>query len=285
MTGSKEKERNILKDVKCFILDMDGTFYLGDKLFDGSLDFIWLLEKYGKEFYFYTNNSSKNAVFYQNKLKRMGCNLERDKIIVSNDVIIEHLKNCQPGKKIFLLGTEYLVSDFINAGIEVVEANADIVVVGFDTSLRYERVAKACDFIRQGKPFLAVHPDYNCPTETGFIPDCGSICAMITASTGITPTFFGKPAKPTLQYILNKTGFREKEIAFIGDRLYTDIAIGEGNEAVTLLVLSGETKEKDLAQSKYKPTLIFNSLKEIKNTLHEVYEAGHQTDDTCNAHG
>jgi glycerol-1-phosphate dehydrogenase [NAD(P)+] len=266
-----DQSKNILKDVKCFILDMDGTFYLGNRLIAGSLDFIELLKKCSKGFYFYTNNSSKNAGFYQNKLRGMGCDLERDKIIVSNDVIIEHLKKCLPDKKIFLLGTEYLLSDFVNAGIEVVEDNADVVVVGFDTSLRYERVAKACDFIRHGKQFMAIHQDLNCPTEDGFIPDCGSICAMITASTGITPTFFGKPTKHTLQYILNKTGYKENEIVFIGDRLYTDIAIGDGNEAFTMLVLTGETKEDDLAQSKYKPTLVFSSLLEIKNTLQEIY--------------
>ncbi|WP_094551918.1 HAD-IIA family hydrolase [Petroclostridium xylanilyticum] len=266
-----QNTKEILKKVKCFILDMDGTFYLGDKLIDGSIDFINSLGKYNKEFYFFTNNSSKNAEFYQNKLKKMGCNVEDGKVLISNQVIIKHIKQYMPGKKVYLLGTEYLLSDFTKAGIEITEDVPDLVVVGFDTTLQYDRLSKACDFIRNGIPVLAVNPDFNCPTEKGFIPDCGSICALITASTGVVPVFFGKPSQYTLQYILDYTGFQEREIAFIGDRLYTDMAIGKDNEAVTILVLSGETKEEDLAKSNIKPNLVFNSLKEIKAVLDEIY--------------
>ncbi|AJQ28664.1 HAD-IIA family hydrolase [Pelosinus fermentans] len=260
----------VLKQIKCFILDLDGTVYLGKKVLDGSMDFLEILGEKNIQFKFFTNNSSKNAKFYVKKIRNMGYDAKDDMMLISNQVIISHIQNTMQDKKVFVLGNEYLKSDFIYADINVVEEDPDVVVVGFDTSLAYENVSKACKFIRNGAVFLGVHPDFNCPIENGFIPDCGSICAMITASTGVKPEYFGKPSIHTLQYILNKTGFKAEEIAFVGDRLYTDIAIGQGNDAITILVLSGETKLEDLQRSNIQPTLIFDSLKEVKNALQEV---------------
>ena len=263
---------SLLKQVKCFILDLDGTVYLGKKILDGSITFLETLEKNNIQFKFFTNNSSKNAKFYVKKIKSMGYDVKDDMMLISNQVIINHIQKTMQDKKIFVLGNEYLKSDFIYSDINVVEEDPDVVVVGFDTSLAYENVSKACKFIRNGAVFLGVHPDFNCPIENGFMPDCGSICAMITASTGVEPEYFGKPSIHTLQYILNNTGLEAEEIAFVGDRLYTDIAIGQGNDAVTILVLSGETKLQDLQESKIQPTFIFQSLKEVKDAMQEIYQ-------------
>lgn len=268
---SKETSKDILKKVKCFILDLDGTVYLGDKILEGSLKFLEELEKDKIAFKFFTNNSSKNAKIYINRIKKMGYNLSDDKMLISNYVIINYIKENMPNKKVFVLGTQYLKDDFKQANINVVTDDADVVVVGFDTSLVYENVSKACAFIRNGAIFLGVNPDFNCPTEDGFIPDCGAICSMITASTGVIPEFFGKPSHHTLKYVLNNTGFKEEEIAFVGDRLYTDIAIGKDNNSVTILVLSGEAKLEDLVKSEIQPTLIFDSLGDVKNVLEEIY--------------
>lgn len=268
---SKETSKDILKKVKCFILDLDGTVYLGDKILEGSLKFLEELEKDKIAFKFFTNNSSKNAKVYINRIKKMGYNLSDDKMLISNYVIINYIKENMPNKKVFVLGTQYLKDDFKQANINVVTDDADVVVVGFDTSLVYENVSKACAFIRNGAMFLGANPDFNCPTEDGFIPDCGAICSMITASTGVIPEFFGKPSHHTLKYVLNNTGFKEEEIAFVGDRLYTDIAIGKDNNSVTILVLSGEAKLEDLVKSEIQPTLIFDSLGDVKNVLEEIY--------------
>lgn len=262
---------HVLKQIKCFILDLDGTVYLGKNILDGSIEFLETLERNKIPFKFFTNNSSKNAKFYVKKIKSMGYDAKDSMMLISNQVIINHIQEKMPDKKVFVLGNEYLKSDFIYSDINVVEEDPDVVVVGFDTSLAYENVSKACKFIRNGAVFLGVHPDFNCPIENGFIPDCGSICAMITASTGVVPEYFGKPSFHTLQYILNNTGFKAQEIAFVGDRLYTDIAIGHGNDAITILVLSGETKLQDLQESAVQPTLIFQSLKEVKDALQEIY--------------
>lgn len=269
---SIESSKDVLRKIKCFILDLDGTVYLGDRILEGSINFLKELEKSNIAFKFFTNNSSKNAKFYINRIKKMGYNLSDDMMLISNHVIISYIKENMPNKKVFILGNEYLKNDFLDANINVVTDDADIVVVGFDTSLVYENVSKACDFIRNGALFLGVNPDFNCPTEDGFIPDCGSICAMITASTGVLPEFFGKPSYHTLEYVLKDTGFKEEEIAFVGDRLYTDIAIGRGNASVTILVLSGEAKLEDLIKSTVQPTLIFDSLGGVRNVLQEIYK-------------
>jgi len=270
-SNSQNIVRESLKKVKCFILDLDGTVYLGNKILDGAIEFLNELDKQNIKFKFFTNNSSKNAKFYINKIKNMGYNIKDDMMLISNGVIINHIKETMSNKRIFVLGNEYLKSDFRESGINVVEEAADVVAVGFDTSLVYENLSKACAFIRNGATFLGVNPDFNCPTGDGFIPDCGSICTLITASTGVIPEFFGKPTPYTLEYVLKNTGLKEEEIAFVGDRLYTDIAIGKNNNSVTILVLTGETKLQDLKNSEIHPTLIFDSLKSIKEVIHNIY--------------
>lgn len=268
---NEDEVKKILGNVKCYVLDLDGTVYLGDKILEGSIEFFRTLEKHNIKFKFFTNNSSKNAQIYVDKITRMGYPITEDMMLISNHVIIQYIKKTLPDKKVFILGNKYLKEDFKKAKINVVEEDADVVVVGFDTSLCYENVSKACDFIRNGAIFLGVNPDFNCPTENGFIPDCGSICKMITASTGVVPEFFGKPTHHTLDYILSDTGLKENEIAMIGDRLYTDIAIAKGNDLISILVLTGETKLEDLKDSDIQPRLIFNSLKYLKNVLEEIF--------------
>lgn len=262
-----DRKKALLKAAKCFILDLDGTFYLEDHILDGSLDFLRQCEKMNIGFRFYTNNSSKNEEFYIKRITKMGYPVKPGMMMTSNQVIIRHLKDEMAGKTVFLLGTDYLKRDFCDAGIRLTEGKPDIVVVGFDTTLEYERLSKACKYIREGALFYAVNPDFNCPVKDGFIPDCGSICALITASTGKTPRYFGKPYADTLNYILKATGLKAEEIVFVGDRLYTDIAIGEGNDATTILVLTGETAEEDVLTSQVKPKLIFDSLKAVKEFL------------------
>jgi 4-nitrophenyl phosphatase len=262
-----DKDINILKDKKLFILDMDGTFYLGNRLIAGSLDFLRKLGKEGKRFLFFTNNSSKTSGFYKQKLAGMGCEVDESAIITSGDVTIKYLQENYNGKRVYLLGTLLLEESFLQAGILLVEDNPDIVVIGFDTTLTYEKISKACIYIRKGALFLATHLDLNCPTEDGFIPDCGSMCAMITASTGIKPRYLGKPFGETIEMIKIITGMSSEDIVFIGDRLYTDIAIGVNNGVASILVLSGETVLNDLKLSDIKPDFIFDSLGELAKIL------------------
>lgn len=257
-----------LKDKKLFVLDMDGTFYLGGQILDGSLDFIRALRETDRSFLFFTNNSSKTAAFYREKLAGMGCMVASHDILTSGDVTIDYLRHEQPGKKVFLLGTDSLRESFHDAGILLTEGKPDIVVLGFDMSLSYERLSRACTFIRSGAAFIATHPDINCPTEDGFIPDCGAMIAMITASTGVKPKVLGKPHRETLDAVMHLTGYKKEQIAFVGDRLYTDIAIGANSGTTSILVLSGETSREDLAHSDVQPDYIFPSLRQLACALY-----------------
>lgn len=251
-----------LKNSKCFVLDLDGTFYLSDRLIEGSLEFIDILRQTGRKPMFFTNNSSKNAAFYETKLSALGCSLESGEVVTSNSVIVRYISENRRSKKVFVLGTKYLKDDFINAGIKLSEDAPDIVAAGLDTTLDYEKAAKACRFLSAGAEFFGANPDLCCPIENGFIPDCGSICAMLSSATGVKPRFFGKPSAESLEYILSVTGLEACEVVFVGDRLYTDIAMAEGNKAMSLLVLTGETKPGDIEASPIKPDFVFPSLKE-----------------------
>ena len=257
----------ILKKKKLFVLDMDGTFYLGDRLIEGSLGFLERLKEKGVEFLFFTNNSSKNSSFYKKKLAGMGCFVDEAEIVTSGDVTIKYLNENYPGKGVYLMGTELLEESFRTRGIRLTEEKPDIVVLGFDTTLTYEKITKACTFIRNGAMFLATHLDYNCPTEDGFIPDCGAMCAMVEASTGVKPKFLGKPFRETVDMIKLITGMKGEELAFVGDRLYTDIATGVKNGITGILVLTGETKLPDVEKSEIKPDYIFESLAALGKAL------------------
>ena len=183
----------LLKRTKLFVLDMDGTFYLGNQILPGAADFLKAVEKAGKQYLFFTNNSSRSPRDYMAKLEKMGCPITRDQIMTSGDVTIRYLQTHYPDKTVYLVGTPPLVESFQEAGIPLVNEKPDIVVIGFDTTLTYEKLSNACTFIREGALFLATHLDINCPTETGFIPDCGSFCAAISLSTGKQPKYLGKP--------------------------------------------------------------------------------------------
>ena len=168
-----EDPAGILSRVTCFALDMDGTIYLGERWIDGAKAFLERIEVSGRTYVFLTNNSSKNAAVYVEKLERMGLVVGEEKIVTSGQATIYYLKRHFPGKKVFLLGNMLLREEFLQAGIVLEEDNPDVVVTAFDTSLDYKKMCRVCDFVRAGLPYLATHPDYNCPTEDGFIPEIG----------------------------------------------------------------------------------------------------------------
>lgn len=265
MTIAEKQER--LRPIRCFVLDMDGTIYLGNQLFPYTPDFLRAVTASGRDYCYFTNNSSKNAGVYLEKLAAMGIPVPPEKMLVSNGVLLRWLKENRPGISVYVVGTPALEADFRQAGLSLNDRNPDAVVLGFDTTLTYEKLEKACRFIREGCAFYGVNPDWNCPTENGFLPDCGSIAALITASTGVSPEFFGKPSRHTLEYLLAKTGCREEELAIVGDRLYTDIQIAQGTKVTSILVLSGETQPEDLKTSEIQPDLVCRDLEELSSLL------------------
>ena len=253
-----------LNDVKLFLLDMDGTFYLGDRLIKGSLEFIRRVRETGRDFLFLTNNSSHNAAFYVEKLARMGLEIERRRVMTSGEATCEKILERHPGKRAFVLGNEFLQAEFREAGIEVDMQNPEIVVIGFDTTLDYAKMRAVCDFVRAGLPYIATHPDFNCPTETGFMPDIGAIMAFIEASTGRRPDLVvGKPNTGIVEAVLRRTGLQTAQLAMVGDRLYTDIETRLRSGMLSILVMSGETDEDMLAASQTKPDLKFGRLSDM----------------------
>ncbi len=238
-------DKQALKQIELYVLDMDGTIYLGEKILPGAIEFVKTARESGRKVVFFTNNASKNPNNYVDKLNRMGFGAERCDVVTAGDVTIEYLKRNRPGEAVYLVGTPALEQSFKEAGINLSE-NASIVVSSFDTTLTYEKLVIACDLIRNGADFYCTHPDYNCPTENGFIPDSGAIAALITASTGAKPKYFGKPHKETADMISELFGVPFDKTAIVGDRLYTDIALGKNNGLMSVLVLSGETKIEEV---------------------------------------
>lgn len=262
--------KQILLNTELFVLDMDGTFYLSDDIIDGSLDFLETVRQNGKRFVFFTNNSSKDKGQYIEKLARMNCHIGVNDIITSGDVTTAYLNRNYPGQMVYLLGTPTLMDSFKKAGIKLTngtEATPDIVVVGFDTTLTYDKLERACTFIRNGAVYIATHPDINCPVKDGFIPDCGAFIAAINLSTGRSPKILGKPYAETMDMVLMLTGSNRESTAFVGDRIYTDVATGVNNGAYGILVMSGETKEKDVERSEVKPDAVFKDLYEMSIVL------------------
>ena len=253
-----------LSDVRCFLLDMDGTFYLGDRIIEGSLEFIEKVLETGRDYLFLTNNSSHNADFYIKRLERMGLKTDRRHVLTSGEATCEKLKTLYPGKRAYVMGNEFLLEEFREAGIGVDFENPEIAVIGFDTTLTYQKLWDICDLVRSGAPYIATHPDFNCPTETGFMPDIGAIIAFIEASTGRRPDLVvGKPNTGIVDAVTRRTGLRVDQLAMVGDRLYTDIETGLQSGMLSILVMSGETTEAMLADSKTVPDLKFDRLAEI----------------------
>ena len=258
----------MFEKIKCFILDMDVTIYLGNELFPFTKDFLKKVEDTGREYYFFTNNSSKSQQAYIEKLGKLGIQIKKDQMMTSSHVIVKYLKEHYGGKSIYVLGTSSLIQEFQYFDMNLTEEDPDIVVLGFDTTLTYEKLSKACHYIRNGCIYFGINPDWNCPMEGGaFIPDCGSIAKLIEASTGRFPEFFGKPSKLTLDYIIQETGYEPDEIAIVGDRLYTDIAVADQSDVTSILVLSGESTREDVKTSDVKPDVILEDLSEITKML------------------
>jgi 4-nitrophenyl phosphatase len=259
----KKEDLIQLGNVRCFLLDMDGTFYLGDQLLPGAKEFLRYCETNAINYLFLTNNSSKNAFDYVAKLHNLGVDVAREKILTSGEATCRYLKKEYPGKKIFLAGTPALEEEFRQQGFPLTQENPDLVVLGFDTTITYAKLWKLCDYVRAGLPYIATHPDINCPTEQGYMPDIGAMIAFIAAATGRNPDIVvGKPNSPMLDAILEKVSVPLEQIAMIGDRLYTDVAMGK-NGIMTVLVLSGETSAVEAHKSEFQADLIVNDLADL----------------------
>ena len=263
-----------LKMIKHIALDMDGTIYNGDILFPFTIDFLSDMKKAGIRYSFLTNNSSKSKVDYLHHLEKMGIPASEDEIYTSGQATIDFLRFNRPEiSRLFILGTPSLIKEFEDAGYISAKDDPtdkpDAVVVAFDTSLTYSRLCRAAWWIHEGLTYIATNPDKVCPTNLPVIlVDCGSVCAGLEKATGRKPdVIIGKPDSRMLDGIINRYNLRPEEIAMVGDRIYTDIMTAKNANALGVLVLSGETKEKDLVTSETKPDIVAKDLYEFGSMI------------------
>lgn len=258
-----------LKNKKLFLLDMDGTIYLDNDLFDGTLDFLDYVKSIGGRYIFLTNNSSKGVDKYIEKLEKLGIKSTADDFLTSTDATILHLKE-KEYKKIYAFGTESFVKQLKDAGLNVTtkrEDGIDCLCLSNDTELTFQKLEDACILLGEDIDYVATNPDWVCPTWYGFVPDCGSFADIIYNATKKRPKFIGKP-EPEMAYLAMKaTGFSKEETVLFGDRLYTDIACGVNAGISTVFVLSGEGTMDDLEKSEVKPEFIYENIKKIYEEL------------------
>jgi HAD superfamily hydrolase (TIGR01457 family) len=256
-----------LKEIEMFLLDMDGTVYFENQLIPGAAEFIDYLIQQGKKYVFLTNNSSESGKNYVKKVSRLGIPCTEENVFTSGMATGIYMAEHHPHKKIYLLGTKSLYEELQSYGVEIVSEDAteaDIVLVGFDKELTYPKLVRACELLDEGAEFIATHPDMVCPMKNNrYIPDCGSFCQMITTATGKKPKIIGKPDRAMVDILAAKHHIPNTKIAMVGDRIYTDIATGINADAVSILVLSGETTPEVLSQSTIKPHYVFDSILDV----------------------
>ena len=258
-----------LRKIKLFLLDLDGTFYLGPHLFPWSLGFMATLKQQGKHHLFLTNNSSASRAHYANKITNMGFNTTPSDVFSSTTATIVYLKKHHPAARLYVLGTPLMEQELQEAGLTLVQENPDIVLLGFDQTLTYEKLKNACYWLRAGKTYIATHPDINCPTEHGPIPDTGAIIELIAASAERRPdVIIGKPNPPIIDALFEQYPYQRDEVAMVGDRLYTDIQTGINAGIVSILVLSGETTREMYDVWGKQADFVFNHIGEIAEHLY-----------------
>ncbi len=259
-----------IKNIKLYLFDMDGTLYLGDRLYDFTVELLETIKATGGRYMFMTNNSSKSVSAYIEKLAKLGITATYDEFITSSQATAWYLKKNHPGKTLYVCGTRSLKEELAGQGFAITEdvEKTECIVMGFDTELTFQKLHDVSFMLSTRElPYIATNPDYVCPTEFGSVPDCGSVCDMIYNATGKRPLVIGKPEPLMPQLAMEHTGYTAEQTAVIGDRIYTDIKSGLAAGALSILVMSGETTYEILEASPEKPHLVLESAAKILEVL------------------
>ena len=255
-------KKQTIKQIKLFLFDMDGTLYLGDRLYDFTVELLNTIKQNGGKYMFMTNNSSKSVVAYIEKLKKLGIEATKDEFITSSQATAFYLKKHHKNATLYVCGTQSLKDELVGEGFKITENldEVECIVMGFDTELTFKKLHDVSYMLcTRELPYIATNPDYVCPTEFGSVPDCGSVCDMIFNATGKRPVVIGKPEALMPQLAMEMAGVSKAETAVIGDRIYTDIKSGINAGAVTVLVMSGETTYEVLEKSVDKPDFVLEN--------------------------
>jgi len=261
-----------LAGLRHVVLDLDGTLYRGDRLFEAALPFLAKLQSWNIGYTFLTNNTSRSKADYVAKLRKLGIEASESQIYTPADSAIRHLHERLPGvQAIAVLGTPSLCRQFKEAGFHVTWDSPQAVVVGFDTTLTYERLCRAAYWISTGLPFIATHPDLVCPTdEPTVLVDCGAICACLTAATQRSPLVLGKPDPRILLDLCARHGLAPGQLAMVGDRIYTDMVMAQTAGSLAVLVLSGEATATDAAAALQPPDLVVDDVGEFGRRIEQA---------------
>ncbi len=255
-----------MKKYKLYLLDMDGTLYLGNDLFDCTKPFLSFVKESGGSYVFVTNNSSKSVRDYAAKLRKLGIETDESEFFTSSQASVVYLNENYPNKLVYALGTESFKEELRAGGVRItdkLEDGIDVLIMGYDTELNYQKLTDACILLDRGVDYVATNPDLVCPTETGFLPDCGSFAIMLKNATGREPYYIGKPQPAMVELCLKARGLKQDEAIIVGDRIYTDIASGINAGIDAALVMSGETTYEILEASTVKPTFVLKDVSEL----------------------
>lgn len=260
------------KDINLYLFDMDGTLYLGNRLYDFTKELLSTIKSTGRRYMFMTNNSSKSVADYIKKLEKLGISAEREDFITSSQATAYYLKKHYPKHKLYVCGTKSLVKELETEGFYVTDNldEVECIVLGNDQELTFKKLEDICRILlARDVPYIATNPDYVCPTEFGSVPDCGSFIDMLYNSVKKRPVVIGKPEPLMPLLAMERTGYKKEETAVIGDRLYTDVKSGVNAGAVSVLVLSGEATMDDLLDSDVTPDIILDDCGAIIEQIKE----------------
>jgi HAD superfamily hydrolase (TIGR01450 family) len=246
--------------------DLDGTIYLGSQLLPGALELLAALTASDVPYLFATNNSSKTVEQYVRHLRSLGIPAAREHVVTSNDVAIDFLRG-EGWLRPYLVATPEVTLEYERNGLLPTDGDPDCVLLTFDTTLTYDKLRVATRLIQGGLPYFATHPDRVCPTPDGPIPDCGTFIELLEAPTGRRPQVLGKPERFMAQTISRRLATPPDEIAFVGDRLYTDVRMANEHGFTAILTLTGEARREDARSSAFVPDLIVETLEALHDHL------------------
>lgn len=252
-----------LRNKKGYLCDMDGVIYHGNRLLPGVKEFVDWLYRENKHFLFLTNSSDRSPEELQQKLKRMGLDVDASHFYTSALATAKFVSSQSPGCSAYVVGGSGLVMALHDAGIVMNDVDPDYVIIGEGNTYTYENILKAVHLVNKGARLIGTNSDLTCPTEDGMIPACRAMIAPIEMASGKTAYFIGKPNPLMMRTGLRILGVHSAEAAMIGDRMDTDMVAGIETGIDTVLVLSGVTSREDVNSFPYRPRLILSGVGDI----------------------